>query len=94
MSYYKAPNDVNPHSLDDDSFAHLLPAGSVKISEAEAAQMRADVAAKVDPQIAINAEALAYLASTDWYVIRQQETGEAVPADVLANRKTARSRVK
>lgn len=44
-------------------------------------------------QAARNAEALAYLASTDWYVIRQQETGEAIPADVLAARQAARAAV-
>lgn len=41
----------------------------------------------------INAEARAYLASTDWYVIRMQETGEPVPEDVLAERAAARARV-
>ena len=40
-----------------------------------------------------NAEARAYLAETDWYVIRMQETGEPVPADILAERSAARARV-
>lgn len=40
-----------------------------------------------------NAEARAYLASTDWYVIRLQETGEPVPEDILAERAAARARV-
>lgn len=40
-----------------------------------------------------NAEARAYLSSTDWYVIRMQETGEPVPEDVLAKRAAARARV-
>ena len=30
-------------------------------------------------QESANSEARAYLAATDWYVIRQQETGEPVP---------------
>ncbi|EGQ8456751.1 hypothetical protein K6U16_15175 [Vibrio parahaemolyticus] len=34
-----------------------------------------------------------YLAETDWYVIREQETGEAIPADVKANRAEARAAV-
>ena len=38
MSHYKAP-DNSHHFLDDDSFAHLLPAGSVAITEEEAAQI-------------------------------------------------------
>ena len=44
-------------------------------------------------QAQINSEALAYLASTDWYVIRMHETGEPVPEGVLAERETARARV-
>ncbi len=44
-------------------------------------------------QAQINAEASAYLAATDWYIIRLQESGEAVPADVLAGRAAARARV-
>lgn len=38
----------------------------------------------------INADALAYLTETDWYVIRNQETGIPVPADVLERRAAAR----
>lgn len=41
-------------------------------------------------QAAAVAEAMAYLSSTDWYVIRQQETGKAVPAEVLERRQKAR----
>lgn len=44
-------------------------------------------------QSQINAEARAYLAITDWYVIRLQETGEAVPDEVIAERAAARARV-
>jgi len=38
-----------------------------------------------------NAEAKAYLASTDWYVTRQSETGVAIPTDVLEARAKARA---
>lgn len=44
-------------------------------------------------QAQINAEAREYLAITDWYIIRLQETGEPVPADILADRAAARARV-
>ena len=47
--------------------------------------------APLDPvQAQKNSEARGYLASTDWYAIRQQETGVAIPADVLAKRAEAR----
>jgi len=36
---YKAP-DNSLHFLDDDSFAHLLPAGSVQITDEEAEALR------------------------------------------------------
>jgi hypothetical protein len=39
MPHYKAP-DNSLHFLDDDSFVHLLPAGSVQITDAEADAMR------------------------------------------------------
>lgn len=44
-------------------------------------------------QAAKNAEARAYLASTDWYVVRFAETGEAIPDDILAERQSARASV-
>jgi hypothetical protein len=37
--YYKAP-DNSLHSLDDDSFKHFLPAGSIAITDAEAQALR------------------------------------------------------
>ena len=54
--------------------------------------MTADVEAK-QTQDKVNAEARTYLASTDWYVIRLQETGVAIPADVLTARQTARDSI-
>jgi hypothetical protein len=42
---------------------------------------------------AINASARNYLFSTDWYVIRLQETGQPVPDDVIKLRAEARASV-
>lgn len=36
---------------------------------------------------------LQYLASTDWYVVRKAETGEAVPQAILDARVAARIRI-
>ena len=44
-------------------------------------------------QVQANAEARAYLISTDWYVIRLQETGQAVPEDIRTARAEARASV-
>lgn len=59
-------------------------------------QIEAHLNPKPNPeqlQAQANAEARAYLAETDWYVIRLQETGEPVPVDILAERSAARVRV-
>ena len=54
--------------------------------------LQESVQAKLD-QDAINKEALAYLASTDWMIIRELDSGIACPADVKAARAEARAKV-
>jgi hypothetical protein len=44
-------------------------------------------------QYAINADALDYLASTDWLVIREVDAGTPCPADIKAERAAARARI-
>jgi hypothetical protein len=44
-------------------------------------------------QARINAESLAYLESTDWYVVRFAETGVAIPDDIAAARQEARNAI-
>ncbi len=51
-----------------------------------------DITAQV-AQEAINAEALAYLASTDWIIIREMDSGVACPEDVKQKRAEARARI-
>jgi len=41
----------------------------------------------------INRDNKTYLASTDWYVIREADTGEAMPADVKTKRAEARTSI-
>jgi ribosome-binding protein aMBF1 (putative translation factor) len=52
-----------------------------------------DITEEVEQQ-KINQEALAYLAETDWMVIRQMDSGEPMPAEVKAKRAEARAKVK
>ena len=40
-----------------------------------------------------NKSARAYLASTDWYVIRKEETGTAIPQEILDARAAARASI-
>jgi hypothetical protein len=51
-----------------------------------------DVTAQVE-QEKINAEALAYLASTDWMIVREIETQVACPSDIKQLRAEARLKV-
>ena len=44
-------------------------------------------------QASVNMEAKDYLASTDWYVTRQAETGKAIPEDILTKRPEARDSI-
>jgi hypothetical protein len=51
-----------------------------------------DISAQVE-QEKQNAEALAYLASTDWLIIREIDAGVPCPVDVKAKRAEARSKI-
>lgn len=44
-------------------------------------------------QVIKNQEARAYLSSTDWYVIRHQETGVAIPEEIAIKRQEAREQI-
>lgn len=41
----------------------------------------------------INTEALAYLTSTDWYIIRELDEGKPCPTEIKAERAAARARI-
>lgn len=45
-------------------------------------------------QAKANQEALAYLSKTDWYIVRQMDSGEPVPPEVKQKRAEARERIK
>ena len=84
---------------DDDLLAHLN--NNVIGKSITTCQVRDQVliyANSIKPtpeqlQAQANAEARAYLASTDWYVVRFAETGVAIPADIAAARQAARESV-
>ena len=58
----------------------------MKTSEQREAEQLAELRASV------RAEALSYLAKTDWFVTRLTETGKAIPDDVLKLRQEARTK--
>jgi hypothetical protein len=51
-----------------------------------------DITAQVEQQ-KINEESLAYLASTDWMIIREMDQGTPCPADVKQKRAEARTKI-
>lgn len=51
-----------------------------------------DITARV-AQEAINAEALAYLASTDWLIIREVDAGVPCPVEIKTLRAEARAKI-
>jgi hypothetical protein len=44
-------------------------------------------------QFDIDSDYRQYLRETDWYVIREQETGEPIPDEIKLNRLTARAEI-
>lgn len=92
MKFYK-DNQNNVYAYEDDGSQDHLIGDKVAMTADE-------VEAHLNPpktpeqiQSEANAEARAYLASTDWYVIRMQETGVAIPQEVLDKRAEARDSI-
>jgi len=46
-----------------------------------------------DYQVDLTAQCLTYLENTDWYIIRNTETGVEVPADILTKRQICRENI-
>lgn len=92
MIYYKSKTG-EVYAYDQEQIDLGLADDKVALTDAEAEAHKNPVPTAEQLQAQINTEARTYLASTDWYVIRLQETGEAVPVDVLADRAAARSLV-
>lgn len=67
--------------------------GKVITADADGKPVLSDPPAPTAEQVAAKAkaDALAYLASTDWYYARKLETGKDVPEDVVAKREAARA---
>lgn len=92
MIYYKSKTG-EVYAYDQEQIDLGLADDKVALTDAEAEAHKNPVPTAEQLQAQINTEASAYLSSTDWYVIRMQETGEPVPEDILAGRAAARARV-
>ena len=85
-------------SFEYEALAYDGVTGQYRASNADH-ELSADQIAEIEAYIAsvgpdlteqAKMDALMYLAETDWYAIRQAETGKAIPQDVLDKRAAAR----
>ena len=65
---------------------------NINFSNVKTAEMKAEEANQAE-QDAIDTEAKAYLASTDWYLVREMETGVPTPQEIKDARQEARLKV-
>lgn len=85
-----AYTEVIPAVLDENQI-EITPEQTIE-HEAEYSVVVEDISAQVE-QEKINAEALAYLAETDWMAIREAEGGTSMPAEIKVERQSARNRI-
>lgn len=65
----------------------------VRVKAKAITQAEVDAREALEEQQRISDEARQYLRDTDWYVIREADTGEPVPDEVRERRQAARERV-
>ena len=74
----------------DEVTGEMIPTGNILPAEYEI--VIEDITAQVE-QEKINEEALAYLASTDWLIIRELDAGIPCPTEIKIARQEARQRI-
>lgn len=92
MKYFK-DNNNNVFAYDSNGSQDSLIEGKAQISEAEAIEISKYIQTQEELISIDNAAARRYLSDTDWYVIRQIETGVAIPLDITRLREEARLKV-
>ena len=75
----------------DDNQLHLVTPDMVEMTDAEFQEFCNPIPTPEQLAEQAKAEAKAYLASTDWYVVRLTETGVAIPEEVSIKRAEARA---
>jgi hypothetical protein len=79
---FEKDSDLYNEKLAEGFELELMPQAEKDAHEQEQARDKA------------NQEALSYLASTDWYVIRSLDSGEPIPDEVKAGRVQARAAIR
>jgi len=92
MKHYKdAQNNIYAYESDGSQDAYIKD-GLVPISDADLVILRTPTTTELQSQA--NAKAQAYLASTDWMVLRQADSGEVMPNNIKDARAAARLEIK
>jgi hypothetical protein len=92
MKHYKDEQDnIYAYESDGSQDAYIKD-GLVPISDADLVILRTPTPAELQSQA--NATAQAYLASTDWMVLRQADSGEVMPNNIKDARAAARLEIK
>lgn len=89
MKHYKNSNG-QVFGFDDDQL-HLVTPDMVEMTDAEFQEFCNPKPTPEQLAERARAEALRYLADTDWYVVRLTETGVAIPEEVSIKRAEARA---
>lgn len=79
-----------PELILDEATGEMTPTGNTLPAEYQI--VIEDITAQVE-QEKINQESLAYLASTDWLIIRELDAGVPCPADIKVKRQQARDKI-
>ena len=85
LRYTSVTNGTNVYTFEDVEYA----LSSEEISEIETYLETVEE----NTTESANFRARDFLRQTDWYVVRQMETGEAIPVNVLADRAEARENI-
>lgn len=88
MRYFKTQTEIR--AIDSDQ-EFLIESDWIEITLEEVLELNKPTPEELKAQKV--AEAKSYLANTDWYYARKMETGEEVPAEVVAKRLEAREAV-
>ena len=85
LRYTSVTNGTNVYTFEDVEYA---------LSSEEISEIETYLEAVVEDTVgSTNFHARDFLKQTDWYIVRQMETGEAVPVNVLADRAEARENI-
>jgi hypothetical protein len=89
MKHYQHPATLEVFAFESDEERKEF--GPPELVAMTAAQVKAHHAPKPLTPEQLKEQARGFLASTDWYVTRLTETGQAIPDEVAAQRAAARA---